>query len=145
MRASALARKIADLTLTKKAQDVVIMDLRGLTSMADYFVLCSADSDTQVKAIADAVEEGLEKKGSAPWHRESGSTTWVLLDFVDVVLHVFHKGTRSFYNLEKLWGDAAIERVDDSAAPVAPHPGAGRRRAVQPSAAPRYRRKLASS
>ncbi len=145
MRASALARKIADLTLTKKAQDVVIMDLRGLTSMADYFVLCSADSDTQVKAIADAVEGGLEKKGSAPWHRESGSTNWSLLDFVDVVLHVFHKGTRSFYNLEKLWGDAAIERVADTATPVVPHPRAARREAVQTSAAPRLRRKLASS
>ena len=113
MRAPILAKKIAELTLSKKAQDVVIMDLRGLTSIADFFVVCSADSDVQVRAIADAVEEGMDKKGSAPWHRESGSTNWILLDYVDVVLHVFHKNTRPFYNLEKLWGDAVFERVAD--------------------------------
>ena len=144
MRASTLARKIADLTLTKKAQDVVIMDLRGLTSMADFFVLCSADSDTQVKAIADAVEEGLEKKGSAPWHRESGSVNWILLDYVDVVLHVFHKSTRSFYNLEKLWGDAEVERVEDT--PAAPRARTARGRTTAAAGAPAQpRRKLASS
>ena len=89
------------------------MDLRKLTSMTDFFVVCSADSDIQVRAIADAVEDGLEKKGSTVWHREAGSLNWVLLDYVDVVLHVFHKNTRSFYNLEKLWGDAEIEHVAD--------------------------------
>src|SRR5512135_1859240 len=89
------------------------MDLRGLTSMADYFVVCSADSDIQVKAIADAVVDGMEKKGTRPWHIESGSANWILLDYVDVVLHVFHKNTRPFYSLERLWGDAAIERVTD--------------------------------
>jgi ribosome-associated protein len=109
VRPSTLAKRIADLTLTKKASDVVTMDLRGLTTMADFFVICSADSDVQVKAIADAVEEGLEKQGVSPWHAESGSPNWVLLDYVDVVLHVFHKNTRSFYSLEKLWGDAKIE------------------------------------
>ena len=143
MRASTLARKIADLTLTKKAQDVVIMDLRGLTSMADFFVLCSADSDTQVKAIADAVEEGLEKKGSAPWHRESGSVNWILLDYVDVVLHVFHKSTRSFYNLEKLWGDAVVERVEDT--PAMPKARAARGRTTAAAGAGQPRRKPASS
>ncbi|MBP1654165.1 MAG: hypothetical protein H6Q28_721 [Bacteroidetes bacterium] len=118
MKTQALARSIAKLTLTKKANDVVMMDLRGLTSMADYFVVCSADSDIQVKAIADAVEEGLGKKGIRPWHSEGGSSNWVLLDFVDVVLHVFHKNLRQFYNLEKLWGDAKMHRVDDDAAPA---------------------------
>jgi ribosome-associated protein len=113
LKPQAVARGIANLTLTKKATDVLLMDLRGLTSMADYFVVCSADSDIQVKAIADAVVEGMEKKGSRPWHIESGSANWILLDYVDVVLHVFHRNTRPFYNLEKLWGDAAIERVAD--------------------------------
>lgn len=113
MKPQAVARGIANLTLTKKAKDVLLMDLRGLTSMADYFVVCSADSDIQVKAIADAVVEGMEKKGTRPWHIESGSANWILLDYVDVVLHVFHKNTRPFYNLERLWGDAAIERVTD--------------------------------
>jgi ribosome-associated protein len=113
VNAQAVARGIAKLTLTKKASDVLMMDLRGLTSMADYFVVCSGDSDIQVKAIADGVEEGMDAVGVSPWHIESGSTNWILLDFVDVVLHVFHKSTRQFYSLEKLWGDAKIERFSD--------------------------------
>ncbi len=124
MKPQAVARGIANLTLTKKATDVLLMDLRGLTSMADYFVVCSADSDIQVKAIADAVVDGMEKRGTRPWHVESGSSNWILLDYVDVVLHVFHRNTRPFYNLEKLWGDAAIERVADGsgAVPAVPRP-----------------------
>ena len=114
MKTPMLARTIAKLTLTKKASDVLLMDLRGLTSMADFFVVCSADSETQVKAIADAVEEGMEKKGVRAWHREAGSTQWVLLDYVDVVVHIFHKTSRSYYNLEKLWGDAAMQSVADT-------------------------------
>lgn len=108
-----MARNIARLTLTKKAQDVILMDLRGLTSMTDFFVVCSADSDVQMKAIADAVEEGLAARGAYAWHKESGSAHWILLDYVDIVLHVFHKHTRGFYNLEKLWGDAKITSVSD--------------------------------
>jgi ribosome-associated protein len=114
----AVARGIANLTLTKKAKDVLLMDLRGLTSMADYFVVCSADSDIQVRAIADAVVEGMEKKGTRPWHIESGSANWILLDYVDVVLHVFHRNIRPFYNLERLWGDASVKRMVDNAEPV---------------------------
>ena len=119
MKAQSVARGIANLTLTKKATDVLLMDLRGLTSMADYFVVCTADSDIQVRAIADAVVDGMEKKGIYPWHIESGSANWILLDFVDVVLHVFHRNTRPFYNLEKLWGDAGMERVADVSGPPA--------------------------
>ena len=89
------------------------MDLRRLTNMTDFFVVCSADSETQAKAIADGVDEGLEKQGTRPWHREAGSAHWILLDYVDVVLHVFHKRTRTFYSLEKLWGDAEIRHVSD--------------------------------
>ena len=104
--------------MTKKGYDIVTMDLRGLTSMADFFVVCSADSDIQARAIADAVDDGMRGAGHAPWHRETGSSQWILLDFVDVVLHVFHKNTRSFYNLEKLWGDAPTKRLEDT--PTAP-------------------------
>ena len=113
MRASARAAAIARLTLTRKAYDVAVLDLRGLTTMADFFVVCSADSENQIKAIADAVEEGMEETGEAPWHREAGSPNWVLLDYVDVVLHIFHREARSFYSLEKLWGDATITAVSD--------------------------------
>lgn len=113
MKTPTLAKNIAKLTLTKKASDVLLMDLRGLTSMTDFFVICSADSDTQMRAIADAVEEGMEKKGASPWHREAGSAQWILLDYVDVVLHIFHTNARPYYNLEKLWGDAAMEHLAD--------------------------------
>jgi ribosome-associated protein len=135
-----LAKHVADLALGKKAQDVVIMNLCGLSSVTDFFVICSGDSDVQIKAIADAVEDGLARKGVRVWHREIGSPNWVLLDYVDVVVHVFHKHTRLFYNLERLWGDADITRIDD-------HAGEGRKRApvrkvsVKQSAA---RRKIAS-
>jgi ribosome-associated protein len=135
LKSTLLAKKIASLTLTKKANDVVIMDLRKITPMTDFFVICSADSDVQIRAIADAVEEGLEVKGLTPWHREAGSVNWILLDYVDVVLHVFHKTTRSFYNLERLWGDADIARLAD-------RPASKRQRTTRKT---RAKRKLASS
>ena len=113
MRSSTLAKKIAALVQTKKGSDVIIMNLKKLRAVTDYFVVCSADSDIQVKAIADAVEDGMEKEGVAPWHREAGSANWILLDYVDVVLHVFHRQTRQFYSLERLWGDAQITKVED--------------------------------
>ena len=114
MTPKTLARKIAQFALTKKAHAVTIMDLRKVTDMADFFVVCSADSDVQVKAVADAVADGTEELGLSPWHREGLSQRqWVLLDYVDVVVHVFHKEVRRFYGLEKLWGDAKIEVVED--------------------------------
>ena len=119
MKAPALATAIAKLTLTKKAANVIIMDLRKVTTMTDFFVVCSADSDTQIRAIANAVVDGTEKKGVSPWHKESGSPNWVLLDYSDVVLHVFHNQARSYYNLEKLWGDAKMKYVSDEK-PVPP-------------------------
>ncbi len=119
LTAKTLARKIAQFALTKKASDVVIVDLRTITPVTDFFVICSADSDTQVKAIADAVRSGMEKFGHEAWHKEGYShLNWVLLDYVDVVTHIFRKEVRSFYNLERLWGDAKFERVLDKPAKV---------------------------
>jgi ribosome-associated protein len=135
-----VAKHIAELALSKKAQEVVIMNLRGLSSVTDYFVVCSGDTDVQVKAIADAVHDGLAKEGVAAWHREIGSPNWALLDYVDVVLHVFHKQTRPFYNLEKLWGDAEIKHVHDT--PPAPKKKTPARKPPTKKAAPR--RKVAS-
>ena len=119
LTSKALAKKIAAFALLKKAQNVVLLDLRKLTTMSDFFVICSADSDTQVRAIADAIRDGAHSVGEKVWHDEGqGESTWVLLDFVDVVVHVFHKETRSFYNLEKLWGDAKFEHIEDKPAAV---------------------------
>jgi ribosome-associated protein len=109
-----LAKKIAGLALTKKASDILLMDLRKLSAPADFFVVCSADSETQVKAIADAVRDGTDRIGVPMWHSEGfRALTWVLLDYVDVVVHVFKREARGFYNLERLWGDAAFIPVHD--------------------------------
>ena len=114
MIARTLAKRIADLMISKKAHDVVILDLKKLTSAADFFVICSADSDTQVKAIADAVRKGMEDSEEHVWHYEGyQALKWIVLDYVDVVAHIFYKDDRSFYNLERLWGDAKRTEVRD--------------------------------
>ncbi|MBS4035943.1 MAG: ribosome silencing factor [Ignavibacterium sp.] len=99
---------------SKKGYDVKIVDLRKLATFADYFIICSADSDTQVKAIADEIDKKLRDEGIKCWHKEGFmALQWVLLDYVDVVVHIFKKDAREFYNLEKLWGDAEIIEVVD--------------------------------
>jgi len=110
------ADKIASLIFNKKGYDVKILDLRKLTAFADFFVICSADSDTQVKAVADEIDKELRDEGIKYWHKEGyKSLTWVLIDYVDVVVHIFKKDAREFYKLEKLWGDAPIEDIQDPA------------------------------
>jgi ribosome-associated protein len=112
-----LADKITDLIFNKKGYDVKILDLRKLTTFADYFIICSADSDTQVKAIADEIDDELRDEGIKYWHKEGyKGLNWVLIDYVDVVVHVFKKDAREYYKLEKLWGDAPVEEVQDNGA-----------------------------
>ena len=92
---------------SKKAERLVGLDLAGLENVADYFLICSGASEPQVKAIAEAIEERAREAGVKPWHVEGREgRKWVLLDFVDVVVHVFHERTREYYLLERLWGDA---------------------------------------
>ncbi|MEW5994041.1 MAG: ribosome silencing factor [Candidatus Zixiibacteriota bacterium] len=111
----ALARKAGHLALATKGLDVKILKLKGLSSVCDYFVIVSGEADVHVKAIAEAVDEGLMKEGIRPGHREGmGEGNWVLLDYIDVVVHVFYEPTRRFYALEKLWGDAPIEELADT-------------------------------
>ena len=97
---------------SKKATDIVKMDLKELTDITDYFVICTAESNLHAEALCDAVIEGMEKVGYPPWHVEGDNDqSWVLIDFVDVVVHIFQQDTRQFYALERLWGDAKIEEV----------------------------------
>ncbi len=104
------ARQVVEYALTKKAQEIWLMHIGHLSSIADYFVICQGDSEVQVKAIADAIVDGMQDEGITVWHREGYEyLRWVLLDYVDVIVHVFHKDTRSFYGLERLWGDAEKE------------------------------------
>lgn len=111
-----LAEKITYLIFNKKGYDVKILDLKNLTTFADLFVICSADSDTQVKAIADEIDKGLKDEGIKCWHKEGyRGLNWVLIDYVDVIVHIFKKQVREFYNLEKLWGDAPIIEITDPA------------------------------
>ncbi len=111
-----LTERIADLIFSKKGSDIKILDLRELTPISDYFIICSADSDVQVKAIADEIDNRLHEEGIRAWHKEGyKGLNWVLLDYVDVVVHVFRKSVREFYNLERLWGDAPVLEAVDKA------------------------------
>jgi ribosome-associated protein len=100
-------RRAVDLALERKARDVTVLDLRGISSATDYFIVASGTSDVQVKAIADHVLEGLREEDERADHVE-GLTggRWVLLDYIDFIVHVFHPQSRAFYQLENLWGDA---------------------------------------
>ena len=99
----------------KKASDIVVLNLKELkNAVADYFIICSANSDTQLEAVARSVEEEVEKViGESPWQTEGRTNReWVLLDYVDVVVHVFLRDRRKFYALEELWGDADISYIE---------------------------------
>lgn len=96
----------------KKGNDIVRLDLRNInSSVADYFVICHADSTTQVKAIANSIEEEIFKASQQePWRKEGlQHGEWILLDYVNVVVHVFRTDKREFYGVEELWGDAEIK------------------------------------
>ena len=99
-----------------KGIEIVVMDMRKVkNTMTDYFVICSGNTENQVDAIADSIEDEITKAtGINPWHREGREAKeWVLLDYVDVVVHVFKKDRREFYNLEELWGDAEFTEFED--------------------------------
>jgi ribosome-associated protein len=111
----ALAAAAAQEAVDRRGRDVLLLDLRGLTSATDYFVLASGESDVQVKAIADRIEERLTAEGARPWHVEGARQgNWVLLDYIDFVVHVFHREARAYYELERLWGDAPVETFSEN-------------------------------
>lgn len=107
-----LAYLAGKLALDKKANDVKILDLRKVSTICDFFVICSASVEIHAKAIADSIMENLKKKGIKAWHHEGyQACRWILLDYVDVVVHIFLNEVRDFYELEKLWGDAETEEL----------------------------------
>lgn len=109
--ASILSEVIANLALEKTAEKVISLDIRGITSLTDFFIICSADTDIQVKAISDNIRKGTEHK---PWRVEGyEQLNWVLLDYVDVVVHIFKTREREYYNLESLWADAPLTKYKD--------------------------------
>lgn len=107
MKSRMLATAIAKAMWEKKAHDIVVMDLRKLTTFTDFFVICSGTSDRQVQAIASAIEDALASKDRRPLGVEGRTGgRWILVDYGDVVAHVFYKEERDHYQLEKLWADA---------------------------------------
>lgn len=108
-----LAEIIANAALEKKGEDIKIFDLAGLTDMTDHFVIVTGNGNLHVKAIVDNIQDNTLKV-SKPWHVEGyQGLKWVLLDYVDVVVHVFDKVTREYYDIERLWADAKISSVSD--------------------------------
>jgi len=114
LKSKDLAIQAAEAALEKKALDVTVLDLSGLTVIADYFVICSGESTTQVKAVAEFIEQEFAKKRIRPLGVEGAAHShWILLDYGDVIIHVFEKETRAYYNLEKLWMDAKVVEINE--------------------------------
>jgi ribosome-associated protein len=108
-----MARDVADYAADRKALDIVQLDLRGIIGYTDYFVICTGRSDRQAKAIHDAVHQGMKNDhGILPRRVEGLSQAhWILMDYLDVVVHVFTPETREYYRLEQLWGEAPVLAV----------------------------------
>jgi ribosome-associated protein len=112
LNAKKLALLGASAALEKKASGVVTLDMKKLTGFTDYFLICTGDTDTQIRAIAGAIIEDLKKRKVRTLHVEGyEEARWVLLDYGDVVVHIFHPELREFYQLEKLWADAPKETI----------------------------------
>jgi ribosome-associated protein len=109
-----LALAAAQLAIEKKATNIKLIDLRAITAITDYFVIASGSSEIQVKAIADHILTEMRKHGLTPWKSEGwDARQWIIIDFVDLVVHIFLESAREFYNLERLWADAPTEVIED--------------------------------
>ena len=106
-----LLKNIINLALEKKASKIIALDLRGLTLLTDFFIICHGESEPQVKAITDHIRKGTKHK---PRHLEGyENQNWILLDYFDVIVHVFKKDERDYYGLERLWADAPLKEIND--------------------------------
>ncbi len=117
--AELLARACAEAAADRKAEDIQIIDLRGISDFTDFFIVCSGTSDPQLKAIAGAIRTKVREEFQKGALSEDGAATsrWVVIDFAQVIVHVFHHEARSFYMLEDLWGDAPRIPFEESAPP----------------------------
>lgn len=104
----------ANAALDRKAKDLIILKVRELSSFTDFFIICSGTSDRQVKAIAEHITEKLKKVGILPLGIEGENTgNWILMDYGDVIIHIFYEPTREFYDIERLWSDVPIMAIGD--------------------------------
>lgn len=123
-----LARIAVEAAHDKKAREVTVMDLRGISGEVDYFVIATGESDVQMKAIVESIVMSIrEQTGERPAHREgnAGSSRWIVLDYFDLAVHIFDAEARAHYDLERLWGDAPMETVPDDADTIALLEGSG--------------------
>lgn len=113
MTAEELSKVIIDGMEDSKASDIVLMDLRNIkNTVTDFFVICSGTSDTQLESIADKVEGKVKMAGEgSPYRIEGKNSQWILIDYVNVIVHIFLKDKRAYYGLEELWGDAKISHI----------------------------------
>lgn len=111
-----LIEVIGEALLDRKAEDITVLDVHELTTLADKFVICHANTDVQIKAIADNVnKETQEKLNEKAWKEEGRETRrWVILDYVNVVVHIFKKELREYYALERMWNDAPVKKIEDA-------------------------------
>ena len=108
------AQRISDLMLEKKALDVISIDVRNITTLTDFFIICTSESGPQTRAITDHIHEQMKEDGMRAWHIEGyENLNWVLLDYVNIVVHVFSRNSRDYYDLERLWADGQITQVHD--------------------------------
>ena len=111
MESKIKSEKITSILESKKARDVSVINISKITVIADYFIICSGSSTTHIKALADEVETQMKESGEKYLRREGyNSARWILLDYSDVIVHIFHEEDRNFYNLERLWSDGFSER-----------------------------------
>ena len=109
-----LALHCVNACLTKKAQDLTILDVRNLSSFTDYFIICTGTSDRQVQAVCSAVQEYMKEKGIRPLGIEGERHgRWILMDYGDVVIHIFYEAVRELYDLERLWSEAPQQKIPD--------------------------------
>ena len=108
------AQRISELMLEKKAIDIIIIDVREITTLTDFFVVCTSESEPQTRAITDHINLTMKKEGTKSWHIEGYEhLDWVLIDYVNIVAHIFSKESREYYEFERLWADGVITTVKD--------------------------------
>jgi ribosome-associated protein len=114
-----IVKKAAEILNSKKAEDIKAIEILGISVIGDYFLLASGTSTTQVKALADEVDFKLSELGITPLRTEGAqSATWIILDYGDIIIHIFHKETREFFNLERLWADGKTIGINELVAQV---------------------------
>lgn len=106
---------ITEALLSRKGKDITIMDVSELTTLTDFFIICHGTSDVQIKALSDAVEDDVrDKTGEKAWKKEGlTGRSWIILDFVNIVVHVMSKEKREYYGIERMWNDAKITKIED--------------------------------